>query len=297
MPGLLDVPSVTSLPRDFLQLPVPVALAGPPASSRRRKIKTARFAGLKVHWARFTTRIGADFPSDSSAVADSSFESNQARRRVDDGIQGDEVDEIVVDRDWTEDLRGSLDQPSERGHTRSSDSHAQIGTSLGRDATPMPDDGNFLSVLLWSLRWEAWPATVKFFSVRFLDDRTERRFHKEHWFIKKSLVFWSSLFLLVNWVIGACTIASPITIFDKIWLWGLTPALTLPLLVLVMLDFPRDRQIPYQILVGCATWCWSVIHIQLISAYQAIFRGLYELLSMFVPPTSSNLNCASHRLF
>lgn len=238
MSGLLDVPSATTLPRELHQLPVPVALAGPPASSRRRKIKTARFAGLKVHWARFIKRIGADVPSDSSAVADSSFGNNLPRQRTDDGVQGDEVDEIVVDRDWTEDLRSSLNQPSERGHTRSSDSHAQIGTSLGRDVTPMPDDGNFLSVLLWSLRWEAWPAIVKFFYVRFLNDRTEQRFYKEHWFIKKvcrsflplqiafscsqSLVLWSSLFLVVNWVIGACTIASPINIFDKIWLWGVS---------------------------------------------------------------------------
>ncbi|KAH0836785.1 Tco5, signal transduction HAMP domain histidine kinase [Lanmaoa asiatica] len=256
MAGPLDVPSVCSIPQEFLQLPVPVALAGPPPSSRHRRRKTARFAGLKVHWARFIKRIGADSPSDSSAAADSSFQSNQARQRTDDDAEGDEVDEIVVDRDWTEDLRSSLNQPSERGYTRSSDSHTQIGTSLGRDTTPMPDDSNFFTVLLWSLRWEAWPAIVNFFCVRFFDDKTEQRFHKEHWFIKKSLVLWSSLFLVVNWVIGASTIASPITIFDKIWLWGLTPTLTLPLLVLVVLDFPRDRPIPYQILVGCATWCW-----------------------------------------
>ncbi|KAI9464687.1 Tco5, signal transduction HAMP domain histidine kinase [Boletus coccyginus] len=266
MANLRGVPSLRSVPQERVQLPVPVALAAPLGSSRRRKTKTARFAEIKVHCTRFIKRVGADSPSDSSAVADSSFESIQTRQRTDNDVEGDEVDEIVVDRDWTEDPRSSLNQPSEHGPTRSSDSHAQIGTSLGRGATPMPDDNHLFSTSLWSLRWKVWPAIVKFFSVRFLDDRTEARFHKEHWFIKKSLVLWSSLFLVVNWVIGASTIASPITIFDNIWLWGLTPALTFPLLVFVVLDFPRDRPIPYQILVGCATWCW----------------GLYELLSMYL---------------
>lgn len=182
MTAPLDVPSD---PHEFLQLPVPVALAGPPGSSRRRKTKTARFAGIKVHCTRFIKRIGADTPSDSSAVADSSFESNQAHPRTDDDVDGDEVDEIVVDRDWTEDLRSSLNQPSERGPTRSLDSQVQIGTSLGRDTIPMPDDSHFFSASLWSLRWKVWPAIVKFFCGRFFDDRTEARFHKEHWFIKK----------------------------------------------------------------------------------------------------------------
>ncbi|KAF8555658.1 Tco5, signal transduction HAMP domain histidine kinase [Imleria badia] len=263
---MADLIGVPSPPHEFSQLPVPVALAGTQVSSRRRKTKTARFAGIKAHLMRFIKRVGADSPSDSSAVSDSCFESNQTRQQTDDGVEGDEVDEIVVDRDWTEDLRTSLDQPSERGPTRSSDSIAQIGTSLGRDTFALPDDSYFFSASLWSLRWKAWPAIVKFFYVRFLDDRTEERFHKEHWFIKKPLVLWSSVFLVVNWVLGACTLASPITIFDKIWLWGLTPALTFPLLVFVVLDFPRDRPLPYQILVGCATWCW----------------GLYELLSMYL---------------
>ncbi|KAG6381741.1 hypothetical protein JVT61DRAFT_346 [Boletus reticuloceps] len=49
----------------------------------------------------------------------------------------------------------------------------------------MPDDSHFFSPSLWSLRWKVWPPIVKFFCVRFLDDRTEERFHKEHWFTKK----------------------------------------------------------------------------------------------------------------
>lgn len=186
MARLLDVPSVTSLPYD-LQLPVPIALAGPSGSARPKMKKTARFAGLKVHWTRFTKRIGADSPSDSSAVADSSLESNQLRNghRAGDDADDNEVDEIVVDRDWSEDLRSSLNHSSNRGHTRSADSHAQIGTSLGRSTSSVPEESHLLSGLFWSIRWDVWPAIVKIFCVRFLDSRTEQRFQKEHWFIKK----------------------------------------------------------------------------------------------------------------
>lgn len=192
MDRLADMSSVSSLPRDLLQLPAPVALVG----TTRRKKKTARFAGLRVHWARFMKQIGADAPSDSSAVADSSLESSlpRTRQRTEEDVDGDGVDEIVVDRDWSEDLRSSLNHSSERGHTRSADSNAQIGTSLGRGTSALSDDSHILSALYSSLRWEVWPATVKFFCVRFLDDRTEQRFRKEHWFIKKV----SLSFLLFN---------------------------------------------------------------------------------------------------
>lgn len=193
MPPLLDVPSLSSdLHHDFLHLPVPVVLAGPPGTSYRGNKKTARFAGLKLHWARFIKRIGADTPSDSSAIAGGSLGSSHVRRQANTDVEGDEVDEIVIDRDWSEDL-SSLG-PSEDSQSGSSDTgHVQVGSSLGRDTTPTPDDNHLLSSLLWSLRWEVWPAIYKFFFARFLDNRTEARFQKEHWFTRK--VFLSPLHL------------------------------------------------------------------------------------------------------
>ncbi|KAF9224071.1 hypothetical protein BS17DRAFT_795625 [Gyrodon lividus] len=257
-----DLPELSppnSLPQELLQLPLPVALASTADSTRRKKRKEARFDGFKVHWARFLKRVGTDSPSDSSAIADSSLDSSRMRQRTeDDDVDDDEVDEIVVDRDWTEDLKSSLNRSSDHGQEKSADVHIQAGTgtSIGHESTTIPEDGHLLWRLVYWLRWEVWPAVVKFFRVRFFDEKTEERYHKEHWFIKKSLVLWSSIFLVANWVTGACTIATPITILDKIWVYGLTPALTLPLVLLVMFDFPRDRPLPYQILVGCATWCW-----------------------------------------
>ncbi|KIJ65498.1 hypothetical protein HYDPIDRAFT_110594 [Hydnomerulius pinastri MD-312] len=264
-----DLLSAHSLPQQLLELPVPVALAGTAGSGRRKKRKTARINGLKVHWAQFLKRVGTESPSNSSAIVDSSLDSSQLRQRTDDDVDADEVDEIVVDRDWTEDLKSSLNQSSERGPEKSADSHVHVGgtgTSVGHDSSALPEDSRLFWRLVYWVRWEVWPAVDKFFHVRFYDERTEERFHKEHWFIKKTLVVWSTIFLIANWVIGASTIASPVTLFDKIWLYGITPALTFPLLFLVVFDFPRDRPLPYQILVGCATWCW----------------GFYELLAMYL---------------
>ncbi|KAF8448879.1 hypothetical protein L210DRAFT_957695 [Boletus edulis BED1] len=202
MSDLRDFPT---LPQQFIQLPVPVALSGPQpkGSLRHRKTKTARFAGIK---------------------------------RLDDGVERDEVDEIVVDRDWAEDLR----------------------------ILPVT------SPSLWSLRWKVWPAIVKFFCHLQLSQ---------------------SLFLVVNWVLGASTLASPITLFDKISMWGFTPALTLLSLAFVMLDFPRDRPVPYQILVGCATWCWylcgfySPVHVVFnvgTKDFLGMITALVESLTFFI---------------
>ena len=40
--------------------------------------------------------------------------------------------------------------------------------------------------------------------------------------LRQSLALWSALFFIANWVIGASTIAIPITILDKSWLWGVS---------------------------------------------------------------------------
>ncbi|KAF8420919.1 hypothetical protein L210DRAFT_2248275 [Boletus edulis BED1] len=41
-----------------------------------------------------------------------------------------------------------------------------------------------------------------------------------------------------------------------------------------MLDFPRDRPVPYQILVGCATWCCA--QLSLTSSLPRYLCGFYS---------------------
>ncbi|KAJ8589557.1 hypothetical protein M405DRAFT_791542 [Rhizopogon salebrosus TDB-379] len=230
----------------------------------------ARINGLRVYWARLLKRMGTESPSTSSAIADSSLDSSQTRPRIDDDPDADEVDEIVVDRDWTEDMKSSVNH-SEHPQEKSRDSHitqpvAGTGTSVGHESCIIPDDAGLFRQIIFFIRWEVWPAAHKFFCVQFYDEKTEDRYRKERWFIRKPLALWSAIFFIANWVIGAATIADPITILDKSWLWGFVPAHTIPLLFMIVFDFPRKRPIPYQLLLTVSTWSWS----------------LYEVVTMYV---------------
>ncbi|KAG1795079.1 Tco5, signal transduction HAMP domain histidine kinase [Suillus plorans] len=253
----------TRQPEDFTGLPLPVTQTST-ADSGHQNTKRC------VYWECFMKRMGTESPSLSSALVDSLRDSGQVRLRTEDSTDVDEVDEIVVDRDWTEDIKNSPDH-SEYASDNSGDSHmanvgARASTSVGHESTAFPDDGGFFRQFLILLRWDVWPAVHNFFLVRFNDEKTEERYQGERWYIRKPLAIWSAIFFIANWVIGAATIATPNTILDKSWIWGFIPAHTIPLLMLVIFDFPRDCRIPYQLLLMISTWSWC----------------LYEIVTMYV---------------
>ncbi|KAG2144351.1 Tco5, signal transduction HAMP domain histidine kinase [Suillus clintonianus] len=257
------VTAPTRQPKVFPGLPLPVTQASTTADSGRQKI----IRGLRGYWEWFMKHMGTESPSLTSAIVDSILDSGQVRPRTEDGTDADvdEVDEIVVDRDWTEDMKNSPDH-SEYTPEISGDSHmAHIGAgtsaSVGHDSTTFRDDGGPFRQFLILLRWEVWPAVHKFFHVHFNDEKTEERYQGERWCIRKLLAIWSAIFFIANWVIGASTIATPITVLDKSWIWGFIPAHTIPLLFLVIFDFPRDRPIPYQLLLMISTWSWCLYEI------------------------------------
>lgn len=233
---------------DFTGLPLPVTVTqASPADPGCQKTKRARS------------------PSLSSALVDSIRDSGQVQLRTEAGTDVDEVDEIVVDRNWTKDMK-NLPDHSENVLDNSGDSymaHVGVGadTSVGHESTAFPDDGSFFRRFLVLLRWEVWPAVHRFFHVRFNDEKTEERYQGERWCMRKVLAVWSAIFFIANWVIGAATIATPITILDKSWIWGFIPAHTIPLLFLVVFDFPLDRPTPYQLLLMISTWSWCLYEI------------------------------------
>jgi osomolarity two-component system sensor histidine kinase SLN1 len=180
----------TTIPKEFLDLPLPVAQAGTASSPPRKKRKMVRVDRLRVYWAILLKRMGTESPS-ISTIADSSLDSNQLRPRTDEDPDTDEVDEIVVDRDWAEDMKSSVNH-SERAQERSGDSHVThivdgTTTSLGYESCHFPDDAGFFRQTRIFLRREVWPAVYKFFYVQFYDEKTERRYRKERWFIRKVL--------------------------------------------------------------------------------------------------------------
>lgn len=168
----------------------------PPATnySERKTKKTRISMGLRVRWDRFLRKIGSGTaPSTSSAFDDSSRDSTGYHRSKVGGIlramDGDEVDEVVVDREWSGEIKSSVH--SEHGGTpeKSHGSNPQAGyggTNTDRDSVAIHADGCWSSniVLIW-LRYRMWAFIYGFFSTRFMDEKSENHYKKENWFLRK----------------------------------------------------------------------------------------------------------------
>lgn len=169
----------------------------PPAAAiatYNRPKKTLRIdggPGLRVYWSRFRRRLGAGTaPSTSSLVDSSAHGSNDGLRSDTQGVQGEdeaEVDEIVVDRNWSDEIMSSvslseqdisLDRPS--GH------HHVAGPNTDRDSVALHTGGFWgLCTPLIILRWRVFPAILDFFSTKFPNKKSEQHYAKENWFMRK----------------------------------------------------------------------------------------------------------------
>jgi len=247
-------------------LPVPVQ-QGAGSESCKRKQKNARIGGgLKVYWANFRKRIGTGTaPSTTSMVGDGSATgSSNTRPATTTDDEKEEVDEIVVDRAWSEEIKSSVAH-SEAGVVASpekSNGHYQPAeTSVDHESLQHYEGFWALSSPLVFIRWRCWPLVKEFFTSRFFDQKAEERYQKENWFMRKPVALWSSVFFIINWVLGCAFIAHPLVLIDKIFFYGVAPACTIPIVFMVMYDFPRDRQNSYQIVLCCATWSWSIYNL------------------------------------
>jgi len=257
--------TVTPSPASNL-LPVPVQQSARPESNKRKQRKTARISGgLRVYWSNFKKRIGpGTAPSTSSMLGDGSAMASTrpttATTETDD--EKEEVDEVVVDRTWSEEIKSSVDQsdagaapspekPNGHQHTETSDHESQKHY-----------EGFWaLSSALVFIRWKLCPMVIEFFSCRFFDQKAEERYQKENWFMRKPVALWSSVFLIINWILGCAFVPHPLALIDKIFFFGVAPTCNIPIAFMVMYDFPRDRRYSYQFLVCCAAWTWSIYNI------------------------------------
>ncbi|RPD57164.1 hypothetical protein L227DRAFT_613780, partial [Lentinus tigrinus ALCF2SS1-6] len=255
-------------------LPPPVSADASSAGRRSRTKKNARVSGgLRVHWDRFVRKLGSGTaPSTSSAFDDSVCESSgYPRSRIGQASQeppDDRVDEVVVDREWSDEIKSSSITHSEHGGTpEKSGSNHLGGTNTDRDSFAIRPEGFWGACrLLIFIRWRLWPMAYSFFCTRFIDEKSEMHYNKENWFLRKNLALWSSSFLVVNWAFGVGFVPRPLTLADKIFLYGLAPALSFAIPPMVVYDWPRDRNVIYQIVLVFAIWTWSV--------YQIIFMYL-----------------------
>ena len=188
-------PRRSPYPVDDAELPPPVLAAASLASRGHKKtrIDGSIKGNLRVHWDRFIRRIGSGTaPSSSSAFEESLAESTgysraAARQALEDPNQ--EVDEVVVEREWADELKSTSTTHSEHGGTpdRVGGSNPLVGTNTDRESFAFHTPDGFwgsCTLLIW-IRWRLWPFWLQFFYTKFLDERSEEYYRKENWFLRK----------------------------------------------------------------------------------------------------------------
>ncbi|TDL26135.1 hypothetical protein BD410DRAFT_784176 [Rickenella mellea] len=270
-------------------LPPPVVAGhslGPPKQDRAVKVTQVK-QRLQTRWTRLKKRmtrpnesppdsewagaseIGTDRISSTSRCEGERHERDISVAEGDDGV----VDEVIVDRSWQNLEHGRTSRRSSDTGTDSPGSSGKPekqGTSIKRERDVVSSDPGDS---LWSkwpplhfLRWRIWPSTLDFFRTRYHDDTEEAHYQKELWFTSKPLAIWSSLFFVLNWVLGCILLQTPFPLPDKIFYFGVALILSVPMPFMVIFDFPRRYPIAYQIFLAMSTWCWLF--------YQVLFINL-----------------------
>lgn len=190
-----------------------------------------------------------------------------------------EVDEVVVEREWSGEIKSSVHSGEHGGSPDKSGGSGNGvggygGTNTDRDSVAFHVDGFWASSTpLVYLRYRIWPVIYGFFATHFMDEKSEAHYRKENWFLRKvrsrvslcsniltlgqSLALWASVFYIVNWVLAVTFIPHPADTADIIFYYIIAPIFTFPVFFMVAYDFPRDRRVFYQIFLAISTWMWS----------------------------------------
>lgn len=213
-------PSAT--PVDPILLPIPVtAKLDPSAASTRGRGPLWPPRSLKVHWVEFKKRLGTGTaPSTSSLHDDGTTGSVRGKEPNPDQLE-DEVDEVVVDREWTEDTRKTTTRAESANQFN--DSRQPGGTNTDRGSFAVVEGFWARSTVLIILRWRLWPAMHGFFRPRFMDAKSETQYNKESWFYRKRLAVFSALFFICNWITACVLVQTPVVTSDVIFYYVVRP--------------------------------------------------------------------------
>lgn len=95
----------------------------------------------------------------------------------------------------------------------------------------------------------------------------------------QNLAVWSALFYILNWVLATAFTPKPAPLPDIIFYYAVMPLFTFPLLILVILDWPRDRPITYELFLSFSTWSWGIyqlVFMRLCNFYLPTHPGIYS---------------------
>lgn len=175
-------------------LPPPVVLSPASRGSGRRKrirIQESATQTLKTQWDRLLRKFGAGTAPSASSVdfdAESVGEPGSVYGHYKPEWQrleaADEIDEVVVEREWGEDVRASS---VHSGHGEKSGS-GQQGLTSGGDADSLAvlhDDAHCSNPIFAYLRYRLFAAIKSFFVTDFIDEKSEEQYRKESWFLRK----------------------------------------------------------------------------------------------------------------
>lgn len=210
--------------------------------STRGPKRSPHFAGgFRERWTSFVKRMGSGTAPSTSSIIDVSRTSTQTRvwedrssfafrpqasngdssihlHRIvkqpeDECEESQEVDEVVVDRTWSENMKSSTAPSDHGGAGVSPEKSGGLSNQLGsadRDSTSGQAQGVWAhSMFLIILRYRMWPAVTEFFFPRFLDERSEAHYRKELWFYRK---------------VRRTASLVPVQLTNQIWLATLFPA-------------------------------------------------------------------------
>ncbi|KAF8216735.1 hypothetical protein K438DRAFT_1797735 [Mycena galopus ATCC 62051] len=254
-------------------LPKPVTQPAASTSSSRRRYqkKKARFGVLAGYWDNIKRRFGTVSSPSLSSSADlrastADHHSHNGRVAAEEAPgDPDRIDRIVVDRTWDSNRsRGSLHRDDQSPETKSS-----YGYGNFPPVTPFQpgwQPSGFLHRIAPPVFWSFYAVVVHFFYPAFPDEKSERNYAREHWSFSKALARWAAAWLILSWVLACAFASRPRVLLDDIFLYGVAPAFTVPVILMVAFDWPRDRPLPYQMFLMFSLWMW----------------GIYYLLSMWL---------------
>ncbi|WWD17522.1 hypothetical protein CI109_101963 [Kwoniella shandongensis] len=148
--------------------------------------------------------------------------------------------------------KGEDDEDGGGDHTRS-----EVG-STGRRGSRNPGWIRRNSAVAWVTE-RMWPNIMHFLNSSFPEPSKERSFQKEAWFTQKQGAMASSVFFLINWVLTVGLLPTPFTVFNWVAYLSVAGAVTIPILPMVIFDFPRRHPDLWQPFIFAACWVFAYI--------------------------------------
>jgi len=209
---------------DISILPAPVTAKDAPSRPRRNSKSVQISGGLRAYWTAFKKKVtSGTAPSTSSTPDDSTAAGSNFGKpqRSGPGGQDGNLDVVVVDRLWNEDLKLSTTSDSNSPFEETRASENRFGTTNTEPGSFEADTSCWTSSpILFFLRWKIWPPILCFFRLRFPDENVEAHYVKETWFLRKRLALFSAAFFVMNWLLPVILITRPVTLADAIFYYG-----------------------------------------------------------------------------